>query len=438
MKQIVRFLSVLCFLLLINSNLFAYVGYDCKVDGIYYKRISTDEFEVAPKEVKDEWGSWGSKNNADAYTGNVTIPSSVIYNGRTFKVTGIGDFAFYYCSMTSITIPSSVKTIGRAAFNSSKLSSFNYLGDLSTWCKIKFRDNVSNPTEITRHLFINGKEIRDLIIPDDVTTIGDYAFKNCLDITSVTIPSHVTSIGDAAFEHCSNIKHVNLSNNLSSIGNNVFADCTSLTSITIPNSVTSIGSNAFHTCTSLMSIKLPNSLTYIANHTFCNCTSLKEINIPSGCSLGQGAFQGCTSLKSIDIPRKISYDVCKGCSSLEKVIIRSSSDIGNSAFSGTTVLSSIYIYSKEPPYIQPETFDDYHFVWTDLYVPKGAKDAYKKSKWRFVSIIEFDTTGIDAVNDEGSNESVSYNLEGHKIAEPERGVNIIKMNDGTTRKFVVK
>ena len=165
---------------------------------------------------------------------------------------------------------------------------------------------------------------------------------------------------------------------------------------------------------------------------------MKEINIPSGCSLGQGAFQGCTSLKSIDIPRKISYDVCKGCSSLEKVIIRSSSDIGNSAFSGTTALSSIYIYSKEPPYIQPETFDDYHFVWTDLYVPKGAKDAYKKSKWRFVSIIEFDTTGIDAVNGEETNESVRYNLDGHKILEPKSGINIIKMNNGTTYKVIVK
>ena len=437
MKQIVRFLYVLCFLLLNNSNLFAYVGYDCKVDGIYYKRISTDEFEVAPEVVG--WYN-PSEENANAYKGNVTIPSSVTYNGKTFQVTGIGNYAFYACSMTSVTIPSSIKTIGEIAFGCQSLSSFNYLGDLSEWCKIKFADDRrSNPIYKTHHLFIKGKEIKDLVIPEDVNNISTYAFIGCQGITSVTIPNNVTSIGDGAFYECSNIKSVKLSNNLSSIGNSAFYGCTSLTSITIPSGMTQIGSNAFHTCTSLTSIKLPHSLKSIFNHAFKNCTSLKSISIPSGSSLSQGAFQGCTSLKTIEIPGEIPYDLCKDCSSLEKVIIRSSRDIGNSAFSGTTDLSSIYIYSKEPPYIQPQTFDDYHFVWTDLYVPKGTKDEYKKnSQWKFVSIIEFDTTGIEAVNGEETNESVRYNLDGHKILEPKSGINIIKMNNGTTYKVIVK
>lgn len=432
MNNTVRNLFLIIFTL-ICPNLLAY---DCIVDGIYYNRIGTTEFEVAPLK------GWRDIDaNAEAYKGSVKIPSSVVYKGKTFQVTGIGEYAFYGCTLVSITIPSSVKYMGKCAFSGCKLSSFDYLGDLTAWCKIQFDANTSNPIEITHHLFIKGKEIKDLQVPQDVTSICSYAFRGCWGITSATIPNNVTSIGENVFDGCSNLQVVNLSENLSIIESNTFIRCTSLTSITIPENVTYISSNAFKNCSSLVSIKLPENLTYIANHVFYGCTSLKSINLPPRCRFWQGAFQGCKSLKFIDIPKTTSIisEAFKDCSSLETVIIRGCNKIETSAFSGTKALTSIYIYDTKPPYVD-FAFDENNYTWTDVYVPKGTKDTYKHDRsWcYFVSILEFDATGINLVDNEDKKECVRYNIGGRKIAEPQRGVNIIKEDNGKIYKTLVK
>ena len=151
---------------------------------------------------------------------SVTIPNSV---------TSIGDYAFSYCTdMTSVTIPNSVTTIGEYAFLSCVGLTSVHITDIAAWCKISFG---SNPLENACHLFLNGEEIKDLVIPNSVTAIGDHAFNFCTGLTSVTIPNSVTSIGEAAF-----------------------SGCTGLTSVTIPNSVTTIEEYAFSYCTGLTSV----------------------------------------------------------------------------------------------------------------------------------------------------------------------------------------
>lgn len=195
------------------------LAYDFAIDNtdgvtIYYKYINNGtELEVTYKD-----------NSYRVYQGSVAIPENVTYMGRTRKVTSISKNAFYSCGgLTSITIPKSVTSIGEEAFNSCFSLTSVHISDLESWCKIKFGDGISNPLFHAHHLFLNGVEIKDLVIPNSVTSIGNNLFRNCSNLTSITIPNSVTSIGW-----------------------NAFFGCTGLTTITIPNSVTSIGNNAFN------------------------------------------------------------------------------------------------------------------------------------------------------------------------------------------------
>ena len=128
-----------------------------------------------------------------------------------------------------------------------------HISDLTAWCKINFNGG-SNPLGSAHHLFLNGEEVKELVIPEDVTSIGGYAFDSCSGLTSVTIPNSVTSIENYAFYNCSGLTSVTMPNSVESIGDWAFSGCSGLTSVTIPNSVTSIGGYAFSECSELTDV----------------------------------------------------------------------------------------------------------------------------------------------------------------------------------------
>ena len=136
-----------------------------------------------------------------------TIVKVVVEEG----VTSIGNYAFAGCSgLTSVTIPNSVTSIGNYAFfECSGLTTVNIF-DIAAWCKITFAfaEFISNPLYYAHHLFLDGVEIKDLVIPNSVTSIGGSAFYGCTSLTSVTIPNSVTSIGGYAFSNCKNLMTV--------------------------------------------------------------------------------------------------------------------------------------------------------------------------------------------------------------------------------------
>ena len=146
--------------------------------------------------------------------------------------------------------------------------------------------------------------LKTVIIPESVTSIGYKAFEYCIWLKSVTIPDSVTTIGDRAFSFCESLQSVTIPDSVTSIGNSAFYWCDSLQSVTIPNSVTTIGDDAFSWCDSLQSVTIPDSVTKI----------------------GSSAFYGCSALENLTIP----YSVKK---------------ISNSALPGT--LKEIYVYSKD-------------------------------------------------------------------------------------------
>jgi hypothetical protein len=176
-------------------------------------------------------------------------------------VVSIGDDAFRnYSDLTSIVIPDNITHIGSNAFYGCQNLEDVYIKNIESWLNIEFENSYSHPNEFgTLHILGNdGSEITDIIIPDGIETVPEYAFMNAINITSVVIPSSVSVIGEIAFLNCSNLASIVISDGVTVIGENAFDSCTNLTDIVIPNSVTSIDKYAFYSCDNLGSVIFEN------------------------------------------------------------------------------------------------------------------------------------------------------------------------------------
>ena len=357
--------------------------------GSYEKTFdSTGSHILVMKYTKD---SSQSKGNDEGKIYNITLNSVVsTTNGITYRVTAIGDWAFYNCSgITSVEIPGSVMALGKMAFAyctslkeviiKDATEALNYKYD-QTNLGYFFKDSPIEYMYIGRDLencpfdYYYGqwrKTLKTVVFGSGVTTISNSFFDTCSKLSSVTFSNSVKNIGINAFRDCNNITNIVLPNSLLSIGAYAFEGC-AIANITIPKNVTQIGRRAFGKSKYIESIlvesgnsvydsrsncnaiietstntlisgckntKIPNSVTSIGDCAFHVCTTLTDIEIPNSVvSIGESAFTTCTGITNVIIPgsaTSIGDYAFQNCSNLNDIKFNSNPSLGEYAIPST-------------------------------------------------------------------------------------------------------
>ncbi|MBR5429892.1 MAG: leucine-rich repeat domain-containing protein, partial [Firmicutes bacterium] len=294
---------------------------DCGVDGDSVHYTLTDDGILL---ISGE-----GKIASEAFSGRTDIVRVLIGN----DVTGIGEEAFYGCSVTRVSIGHGVTCIGEGAFADS-----GALTDLTIG---------NGVTTIEYGAFYNCCGLAAVTLPDSVAYIGEEAFYDCVCLTDLTLGSGLISIGARAFYGCSGLTGLTIPDSVTDIGEGAFQSCHDLTDLTIGSGVTSIGNWAFGECTSLTSVTIPDSVTSLGSAMFASCRNLSDVTLPAGVtSLGEGMFAECTSLTSVTIPDGVT--TIEGyafyyCTSLTDVTIPASvTSIGRDAFDRSDNLTTVY------------------------------------------------------------------------------------------------
>jgi len=344
-------------------------------------------------------------------------------------VLSIGSYAFSGCKASSITIPKSLKYIEGMAFESCRVLEYVYITDLVAWMNIEYNGYLAEPPfEYTighkGHIILNGNEITNLIVPEGVVSIGDYAFHNCGYITSVTIPSSVTSIGKMSFWNCDGLTSVHISDltawlKMSGHGNSsplyyakhLFLNGEEINDLTIPNIFTILTSGLFWGWTGLTSVKIPFGITIIDNLCFSGCKGLTSVNIPNSVTeIHEYGFSGCSAIKEIIIGSNIKR-------------------IDQHAFTNCSELLDVYCFSESVPKTKENIFEGSYIEYSILHVPANSINSYKASTpWnqfkKIVPIVatdpqpitETDLSSINGVQIDNDNTIQSvYSVNGRKL-----------------------
>ena len=364
-----------------TGDVYSDTSYNSSNTSIRYRNTQSDAF--ANYYVKTNENPWYScydyyNNSYKHYSGTYgpynlqTYSYYVPTKLTTVNITDadkIETAAFNNCkNITKITLNDGVTSIGDYAFQSNPwydnlTDEFETVGDNVL---IKYNGTKSSVTipDTVKHIgggvFKNNSKISEVILPNELLSIGDNAFKGTA-LSTVTIPKSVTKIGTNAFPSC-NLKvyqpsagyDYNSSNKtvlndsytkgndtfyyiiksddtaeiigckttsteltvpeeidghtVSSIGDYGFAKCSTLKSITIPKNIKTIGKYAFDGCTGLINATIPTTVSSVGDYAFNNCTGLKNVTISEGVeSIGKGCFYNCTSLAEAVVPDTAKY-----------------------------------------------------------------------------------------------------------------------------------
>lgn len=322
LKQI----SLLCLFWMIGMSTWAYDFYDD--DWINYNILSESSLTCAV--------TYDDKDGF-LYEGDVVIPSTVTYAGKTYAVVAIDASAFKNCpDLTSVTIPSSITTINKEAFagctgiteitipdgvETIPASAFKGCTKLNT---ITFGTGVKT---IESDAFSGCTSLAEVTIPNTVTAIGDRAFWGCNTLTTIVVSTSLNTIGAAVFEgtawynslndgdliyvgnyllgYKGDVKptgNIQIKSGTSIIVDEAFKDCSDITALRYPTSIRVIGNKAFQGCIGLTSLTLPEGLNVIGQEAFEGCFGITDISVSSTVnSIGDNAFYCCSNIKSVKI-----------------------------------------------------------------------------------------------------------------------------------------
>ena len=376
--------------------------YDFTVDGIYYGYgydssvggygPGSDHVRVLPKD-----------DNYNSYTGQVIIPATVTYGGKTYTVQIIDIGAFKLCTgLTAVSIPNTVNWIGGQAFAGSTALTKVYCDATIPPTLGSNTFDSSHYTSVTLTVPKGCKNAYQAATNwKNFTTIeeGEYDFEeggifynitgtNTVEVTyrntlyrtysgNVTIPSTVT--------------HDGVTYNVTGIGYAAFYRSAALTRVTIPNSVTDIAAAAFGYCENLPRVVIPNGVTTIKSSTFYCCYRLEEVTIPrSVTTIEDYAFSRCEKLPRVVIPNSVTTigeRAFDGCMELEEVTIGTGvTSIGDYALS--IWCNTIICRAATPPSVAAHTFSGNEYNDATLVVPASCINAYQSAdNWsRFATV----------------------------------------------------
>lgn len=327
----------------------------------------------------------------------------LVANAYDFEKDGIY-YAFIYQSdnAVAVTLGMSFETRGSLsgllgdAFSG---NSDKYSGEVVIPSTVTYNNTTYTVTSIANLAFAGCHKVTSIVVPESVTAIGKGAFWDCSALTSITLPEKLDILGTSSPGSNVDLESDEELGDGSSVAlSAVFYGCSSLTSIVIPEGVKSITGFAFTDCASLTSVTIPASVKSIEGMAFWRCTGLTSITIPEGVeSIGYGAFLGCAKLLNV------------------------------------------YCHAQEVPSTGEGVFDDSIYGCATLSVPAGSLESYKTtSPWsNFYKIVSGDEAGIVMPSDACGIADI-YTLDGQCNGNLRRGVNIVRMSDGTIKKVYVK
>ena len=365
-------------------------------------------------------------------------------------VTGVGANAFSNCSgITSVTIPSSVTSMSEHAFLDCSNLKKIVVPDITAWCAISFANYSANPLYYAHHIYSDeNTEINELLIPDGVTNIKNYVFEGCSAISSVIIPDGVTTIGEQVFDGCSALTTITLGNSVTNIGDYAFYGCTSMSEMYCYAETVPAGNNIFDNSNyknATLYVPKKSLEAYLGATQWKDFGTITRIVLPShilkyvvdGEDYKVYEVEEETEITPEPAPTKEGYTFSGWSEIPETMPAYDVTVTGSFAVNQYLITYMIgdEVYQKE--YVDygativlpnvPER-EGYSFAWIDAPEKMPAHD---------ITINGAYTSGIWGVSNDDATTN-TYTISGYKTDKPRRGVNIIRMSDGTTRKVVVK